>query len=93
MILKSGLAAFLFAHSLNALAWNSFQLTDSTETYTSINDWMSKSVWRFHNRSYLMATWNQGSLRDDATWAEGGEMGLLTAPIRGWRLEIGRAHV
>ena len=86
MILKSGLAAFLFAHSLNALAWNSFQLTDSTETYTSINDWMSKSVWRFHNRSYLMATWNQGSLRDDATWAEGGEMGLLTAPIRGWRL-------
>lgn len=46
---------------------------------------MAKSEWRFHNRTYLMGTWNQGPLRDDATWAEGGEMGLLTAPIRGWR--------
>ena len=78
---KSGLAAFLFSGSL----WAASGPVDSTETYSSINDWMAKSEWRFHNRTYLMGTWNQGALRDDATWAEGGEMGLLTAPIRGWR--------
>ena len=80
-ILKSGLAAFLFS----AGALSSAASQDSTQAYTSLNDWLSKSEWRFHNRSYFMATWNQGSLRDDATWAEGGEMGLLTAPIHGWR--------
>jgi hypothetical protein len=35
-----------------------------------------------------MATWNQGSLRDDATWAEGGELGLHTAPIGHWHIGL-----
>ena len=86
LILKSGLAAFLFASAWVTQALAVEIPSDSATKYTSLNDWMSKSEWRFHNRSYLMATWNQGSLRDDATWAEGGEMGLYTAPIRGWRM-------
>ena len=90
--MKSGLAAFLFAQAFLAMGqeeshWEVDSIS-SGERYESIHAWLQHGTWRFHSRSYGMTTWNQGSLRDDATWAQGGELGLITAPVGHWRIAL-----
>ena len=88
---KSGLAAFLFGLHFGAFAQHEEpHVRDSLapQSYSSINDWFEHATWRFHSRSYGMATWNRGDLRDDATWAQGGELGLITAPVGHWHLGL-----
>jgi len=90
-LLKSGLAALLFGLHFGAFAQHEeLHIPDSLapKSYSSVNDWFEHATWRFHGRSYGMATLNQGNLRDDATWALGGELGLVTAPVGHWHLGL-----
>ncbi len=85
------MAALLFTRTFWVAGQESLVVTHPSEEsakYESIHAWFEQSTWRFHSRSYGMATWNQGSLRDDATWAQGGELGLITAPIGHWRIGL-----
>ncbi len=54
----------------------------------SIKDFMNKSVWHFHSRSFFMTTINDGALKDDYALAQGAGIGLLTTPIKGFQLGL-----
>lgn len=63
--------------------------TDSTEVkYKSAKDYIEKSNWHFHSRSFYMQTINQGHLKDDYALAQGAGIGLITAPIKGFQLGV-----
>lgn len=62
---------------------------DSTQVkYHSAKDYIEKSNWHFHSRSFYMQTINQGHLKDDYALAQGAGIGLVTAPIKGFQLGV-----
>lgn len=70
----------IFAQDLNKRKDHAM---DQKIKYNSLHDFLSKSIWKFHSRTFFMSTINEGKLKDDFTLAQGAGIGLLTAPIKG----------
>ena len=63
-------------------------VTDQKTYYKSLHDFVGKSDWKFHSRSFFMSTTNEGNLKDDFSLAQGAGIGLLTAPIKGFQFGV-----
>jgi hypothetical protein len=58
------------------------------KTKTHLNEAITKGTWTFTSRSFFMGTQQQGVLKDDWALAQGGSLGLKTAPIHGFYAHV-----
>ncbi len=72
----------------SAQAVNRGTADTESQKIRSLKDFMKRSEWRFHSRTFMMSTINAGNLKDDFTLAQGAGIGLLTAPIKGFQLGL-----
>lgn len=55
---------------------------------TCLKDCIAKAHWSAHSRTFLMATYNEGSLKDDYALATGAGISMETKPVYGFQVGI-----
>ena len=73
--------------SLYGLALWAEPATDSAR-FASLNQYFAASTYSVHSRTYFMGTANRGPLKDDFTLAQGGDLGIQTPWLRGFRFNL-----
>jgi hypothetical protein len=96
---RIGISSFLLILSLTTLAqhqelneqpaiWQEKSGKDSALAVRSLGDLFRKGTISGHFRSFILATSNEGALRDYQSWAIGGGIKLETAPLHGFQAGI-----
>lgn len=85
-LFKTLILFFLLSNTANVYAQEHESTLSDTSKINSLKEFMNKSIWHFHSRSFFMSTFNEGNLKDDYAMAQGAGIGLLTTPIKGFQL-------
>ncbi len=83
-MLRRWLIAVLVAGSFNLSA----HTTGDTAQFRTLNEYFSASRFQFNSRSYFMGTQQKGLLKDDFSLAQGGNLGIQTPYLRGFRANL-----
>lgn len=82
------ISVFLFSLTSISAEEEPDTLINRQHKFASLKDFFQQSTWHLHSRTFLMATVNDGILKDDIALAQGAGIGLLTKPIKGLQLGI-----
>ena len=88
MLRKALFALFLLIPLRNLALGEEPTVEGKGKVFHSLKDFIKQSDWHLHSRTFLMATVNEGGLKDDIALAQGAGIGLLTKPIKGFQLGL-----
>lgn len=64
------------------------QTNQDSTSQSGIRHLFEQARWDFHSRTFLMATVNKESLKDDYTLAQGAGIGMLTKSLKGFQFGV-----
>ncbi|MCE3227786.1 MAG: hypothetical protein K0S32_2337 [Bacteroidetes bacterium] len=86
--MKQAVIIFSLACALQISAQDHHITMDKKTNSLCLKECFTKAEWEFHNRTFFMATINEGALKDDYALASGAGLRMLTFPFKGFQAGV-----